>query len=223
MIASGLLWYDDDAHRPLALKLAEAAQRYRERVGYEPTTCQLNPSQAPVATPSDTATDATPKRVSARRGSRKAAANLPPITLALIPDAGLRPNYFFVGVAEGEPLKRASIFRDDDTDDLQPKIPATRQRSKGATTKLANTSNGTHRAALPRTGEGLGGEVYPSGNVSGNVSGNQPTVAFQPATENSLAAPQSAQADFVAERSGAPGRGFNRPLTGNTSGNGSNN
>ena len=94
MMASGLLWYDDDIRRPLALKVAEAAQRYRERVGYEPTTCQLNPALIPAPT------SAAPRR------SRKGA-DLPTIALRLEANEHLRPHYFYVGVLEGERLKRA--------------------------------------------------------------------------------------------------------------------
>jgi hypothetical protein len=95
MMASGLLWYDDDKHRSLASKVAEAAQRYRERVGYEPTTCQLNPTLIPVST--------NPK--SPR--SRKLSADMGVISLRLEPNEHLSPNYFYVGVLAGERLRRA--------------------------------------------------------------------------------------------------------------------
>ncbi|HST88661.1 MAG TPA: hypothetical protein VLJ14_09800 [Ktedonobacterales bacterium] len=105
MLASGLLWYDDDASRPLAFKLAEAADRYRERVGYEPTACQLNPTQAQAA-------QQPPAPAAIRRGAKRGVP-LPPITLRLIPAAHLRPNYFFVGVEEGDQLRRVSGWHDD--------------------------------------------------------------------------------------------------------------
>jgi hypothetical protein len=92
MIATGLLWYDDDTRRPLALKIAEAAERYRERVGYEPTTCELSPTQTPAAL---AATQPPSPR------ARKAAA-LPRVTLHVEPNDHLKPNYFLVGVAVGE-------------------------------------------------------------------------------------------------------------------------
>jgi hypothetical protein len=95
MMVSGLLWYDDDTHHPLAQKVAEAAQRYRERVGYEPTTCQLNPALIPGSTQSK------PQRAARKSG---AAAVIP---LRLEPNEHLRPNYFYVGVLAGERLKRA--------------------------------------------------------------------------------------------------------------------
>ena len=75
------------------MKVAEAAQRYRERVGYEPTTCQLNPSLIPASTV------AGPRR--ARRKEE------PVISLRLEPNEHLRPHYFYVGVLAGERLKRA--------------------------------------------------------------------------------------------------------------------
>jgi hypothetical protein len=95
MMVSGLLWYDDDTHHPLAQKVAEAAQRYRERVGYEPTTCQLNPALIP----------APPQSKSSRAGRRGGAPAV--IPLRLEPNEHLRPNYFYVGVLAGERLKRA--------------------------------------------------------------------------------------------------------------------
>jgi hypothetical protein len=95
MMVSGLLWYDDDTHHPLAQKVAEAAQRYRERVGFEPTTCQLNPALMPSATQSKS-----------QRANRKGA-SAAVIPLRLEPNEHLRPNYFYVGVMAGERLRRA--------------------------------------------------------------------------------------------------------------------
>ena len=89
---SGLLWYDDDTHRPLAEKIGEAAQRYRERVGYEPTTCQLHPSHIPSA---------------AANKSKRGKTTMLPLPLRLQPNEHLRPNYFYVGVLDGERLRRA--------------------------------------------------------------------------------------------------------------------
>src|SRR5258708_1184461 len=91
MIETGLLWYDDDSRRRVAVKIAEAAQRYRERVGLEPTTCQLNPAQAP-----------TPAAEQPRRKRKDAQAALS-IGLRLVPPATPRPNSFFVGIEEGQP------------------------------------------------------------------------------------------------------------------------
>src|SRR5258708_4146260 len=101
MIETGLLWYDDDSRRPVAVKIAEAAQRYRERVGLEPTTCQLNPAQAP-----------TPAAEQPRRKRKDAQAALS-IGLRLVPPPTLRPKYFFVGLAGGEPAKRGRVWRPD--------------------------------------------------------------------------------------------------------------
>jgi hypothetical protein len=95
MMASGLLWYDDDKHRSLASKLAEAAQRYRERVGYEPTTCQLNPMLIPAST------DAKSHR------ARHKDMDAPAVSLRLEPNEHLCPYYFYVGVLAGERPKRA--------------------------------------------------------------------------------------------------------------------
>ncbi|HKV83875.1 MAG TPA: hypothetical protein VJN88_04925 [Ktedonobacterales bacterium] len=105
MIATGLLWYDDDTRRPLAVKIADAAQRFRERIGYEPTTCQLNPALA------EKAANDRPKR-----GARRSAATPPAPELAvrIEPSESLRPNYFFVGVQAGDKLKRVRGWQSPD-------------------------------------------------------------------------------------------------------------
>jgi len=126
MMVSGLLWYDDDTHRPLAQKVAEAAERYRERVGYEPTTCQLNPALMPVVAKTK------PKRSAPKSPSAF------PIPLRLEPNEHLRPNYFYVGVLAGERLKRAVIQRSPTSGTRaggaareEPKTRQTRQKGKG--------------------------------------------------------------------------------------------
>ena len=43
MTGIGLLWYDSSA-QDLAVKIAEAARRYRERFGGEPNVCYVNPA-----------------------------------------------------------------------------------------------------------------------------------------------------------------------------------
>src|SRR5271165_920283 len=100
MMISGLLWYDD-TRRPLAQKVAEAAERYRERVGYEPTTCQLNPSLMP------SANQTRPKRAVRQSVDPSAVST----SLRLEPNEHLRPNYFYVGVLAGERRKRAASHR----------------------------------------------------------------------------------------------------------------
>ena len=42
----GLLWYDSST-KDLAVKVALAAQRYRERFGGEPNVCYINPADLP--------------------------------------------------------------------------------------------------------------------------------------------------------------------------------
>jgi hypothetical protein len=119
MMASGLLWYDDDKHRSLASKVAEAAQRYRERVGYEPTTCQLNPTLIPAST------STRPQR------GRKLGAEAPAISLRLEPNEHLSPNYFYVGVLAGERPKRA----------IEPKL-LQRRKSRATHTRLETADQG---------------------------------------------------------------------------------
>ena len=92
MVMAGLLWYDDDNRRPLAAKVIDAVERYRERVGFEPTVCQLAPAQL---TALATATASRSKR------SHTPAVELPR-ALRLEPDEHLHPNYFMLGVGEGD-------------------------------------------------------------------------------------------------------------------------
>ncbi len=46
MTGIGLLWYDSSV-QDLAVKVAAAAQRYRERFGKEPNVCYVHPSGLP--------------------------------------------------------------------------------------------------------------------------------------------------------------------------------
>jgi hypothetical protein len=39
---SGLLWFDNDPHRQLAVKIADAARRYQEKFGAAPNICYVN-------------------------------------------------------------------------------------------------------------------------------------------------------------------------------------
>jgi hypothetical protein len=126
MMASGLLWYDDDKHRSLASKVAEAAQRYRERVGYEPTTCQLNPTLIPAPT------NAKPQRSRHRDADAKA------ISLRLEPNEHLSPNYFYVGVLADERPRRA----------VEPKAP--RVTSPKASHAAKPTARSAPRPAASR-------------------------------------------------------------------------
>jgi len=40
----GLLWYDADKKRSMKAKIAQAAQRYREKFGRFPNVCYINPA-----------------------------------------------------------------------------------------------------------------------------------------------------------------------------------
>jgi hypothetical protein len=128
MIATGLLWYDDDLRRPLAAKIAEAAERYRERVGVEPTTCQLHPSQLAAAQPAPTT----------GRGSRRKTAEIPVPGLRLIPDEHLRPNYFLVGIESGETVRPVRGWREREEDE-GPRAGMTRRRPAVAVTPAPRT------------------------------------------------------------------------------------
>jgi hypothetical protein len=95
MKTTGLLWFDDDPRRPVVAKIAEAVERYRERVGIEPTICEVNPAQMPAtATPE-------PKKRQRRSQVAKQPAIVLPKKLQLVPSEQLHPNYFMLGT-EGE-------------------------------------------------------------------------------------------------------------------------
>ncbi len=40
----GLLWFDDDPKRDLKQKVGDAARRYTEKFGRQPTVCYVHPS-----------------------------------------------------------------------------------------------------------------------------------------------------------------------------------
>ncbi len=41
---SGMLWYDNDPHTALAVKVARAADYYRQKYGHAPNVCLVNPA-----------------------------------------------------------------------------------------------------------------------------------------------------------------------------------
>ncbi len=92
MVMAGLLWYDDDAKRPLAAKIIEATERYRDRIGFAPTVCQLPPQQLKALTEAST---------SPRKRARTPVIELPR-KLRLEPDERLHPNTFLLGMGEDD-------------------------------------------------------------------------------------------------------------------------
>ncbi len=104
----GLLWFDDDVRRSIQEKIAEAAQRYRERMGYEPTVCQLNPAQASALESGADRAVARPKKAQAAKPA------VPPISLRLVPSDLIQPHCFLIGVGEGEEPRPAALpYRDE--------------------------------------------------------------------------------------------------------------
>ncbi len=41
----GLVWFDNDPKKTLDVKMTEAAKRYKEKYGADPTVCYVNPGQ----------------------------------------------------------------------------------------------------------------------------------------------------------------------------------
>lgn len=132
MVMAGLLWYDDDMRRPLATKILEAVERYRERVGFEPTVCQLSPEQLTALAASTSSHGKRP---------RNPAIELPR-TLRLEPDEHLHPNYFMLGMGEGDIAIPIAILDDEAS-------PRRARRAKQTLT-AENPEHTSRKPATPR-------------------------------------------------------------------------
>jgi hypothetical protein len=107
MIAEGLLWFDDDARRPLIAKIADAITRYSERTGWRPTVCEAHPAQAEAVIAELARTAA--KEARRRTAAKASATQTPglPAGLRIMPNSTIRPNYFLIGIAAGEHPRKA--------------------------------------------------------------------------------------------------------------------
>jgi hypothetical protein len=112
-----LLWFDDDTKRPLQQKILDGVERFRERMGYEPTQVQLNPAQAKAL---EDAAQAPGKR----RG--KAVPPLPELRLRLLPTESMRPHHFLIGIGPDDTHRKA---RKPSADRAEPAL-ATRGRPR---------------------------------------------------------------------------------------------
>ncbi len=72
----GLLWYDDDPKKTLEMKIEQARVRYVEKYGRAPNACYVNSAAVTVDS-----------KVRALR---------------IIPARGVRPNYLWIGVDDGQ-------------------------------------------------------------------------------------------------------------------------
>jgi hypothetical protein len=106
MIAEGLLWFDDDARRPLVEKIANAIERYAERTGWRATVCEAHPTQVDAyqAEMTRAAQAAARKRPSAK--AAPPAVTLPP-KLRVKPNTAMLPNCFLIGIEAGETPRHA--------------------------------------------------------------------------------------------------------------------
>jgi|GEM_PF-6327096 len=93
-----LLWFDDDIKRPLQQKILDGVERFRERMGYEPTEVHLNPAQAKAL---EHAAQAPGKR----RG--KSVPPLPELHLRLLPTESMRPHHFLIGIGPDDTHRKA--------------------------------------------------------------------------------------------------------------------
>lgn len=137
MLAEGLLWFDDDPRRPLQVKIADAITRYSERTGWQPTVCETHPALVEML-------NAEMARAStAKRPPKASATPIPPLPprLRVLPNAALRPNYFLIGIAEGERPRKA----------VSQPTSATRRRSPRPVAATAATAATTSEPTLART------------------------------------------------------------------------
>ena len=93
-----LLWFDDDIKRPLQQKILDGVERFRERMGYEPTEVHLNPAQAKAL---EEAAQAPSKRRS------KSVPPLPELHLRLLPTESMRPHHFLIGIGPDDTHRKA--------------------------------------------------------------------------------------------------------------------
>ncbi|MGE5333953.1 MAG: hypothetical protein ACM3N4_04570, partial [Nitrososphaerota archaeon] len=140
MVMAGLLWYDDDSRRPLTAKIIEAIERYRERVGFAPTVCQLPPQQHAILT-AGANQPARPKRSRAR--AQTPVVELPR-ALRLEPDEHLHPNYFLLGMGEDD-LTIPNALVDDDT------LPRGKRRIKRPAPLAGPSTRKPATARAPKT------------------------------------------------------------------------
>ncbi|MGH2503654.1 MAG: hypothetical protein ACRDID_14190 [Ktedonobacterales bacterium] len=106
MIAEGLLWFDDDARRPLVEKIANAIERYAERTGWRATVCEAHPTQVDAY---QVEMIRAAQAAARKRPSTKAApptVTLPP-KLRVKPNTAMLPNCFLIGIEAGETPRRA--------------------------------------------------------------------------------------------------------------------
>jgi hypothetical protein len=87
----GLLWFDADPKRDLAEKVAQAADRYREKFGRRPNLCYVNPAMLVV--PAHPGLPAGDGRVS------QSTVECDGVRLA--PAANVLAHHFWIGVEEG--------------------------------------------------------------------------------------------------------------------------
>jgi hypothetical protein len=94
-----LLWFDDDIKRPLQQKILDGVERYRERLGYEPTEVHLNPAQAKALEEAMQAPN--------KRRSKSSVPPLPELRLRLLPTESMRPHHFLIGIGPDDTHRKA--------------------------------------------------------------------------------------------------------------------
>jgi hypothetical protein len=94
-----LLWFDDDIKRPLQQKILDGVERFRERMGYEPTEVHLNPAQAKALEEA--------AQAPAKRRGKSSVPPLPELRLRLLPTESMRPHHFLIGIGPDDTHRKA--------------------------------------------------------------------------------------------------------------------
>jgi hypothetical protein len=79
---TGLLWFDNDPHRETALKIEDAARRYKEKFGVAPNTCYVN------------------QAASGGSELKLSLQGFPVSSLRVIPTSNVLLHHFWVGIEE---------------------------------------------------------------------------------------------------------------------------
>lgn len=81
MRKKGLLWFDNDPHRPLEEKVERAVHRYREKFGRMPNVCYINPTLL-------------------AQNKKGHILSIQKVTLKLVPSPTVLPNHFLLSFVE---------------------------------------------------------------------------------------------------------------------------
>ncbi len=96
----GLLWFDDDPNRDLKQKVGNAAKRYAEKFGRQPTVCYVHPSMLNGLENSDNGHAASS---SPRGGTSAISLDIGDLHLRVVPRRSVLRHHLWVGNDEDFP------------------------------------------------------------------------------------------------------------------------